>query len=126
MNNSGWTPIKNGEEYCSPLCGGKCTYSAYLRAIENGDKLASQAGKGYTRVVRENVGWHFSAIDSSGHMKVYRDGNRNYSALFGGLGPGGIYTGRGSTAKSAIIDAINKAKKHRDTIDKYLVAVGGK
>lgn len=116
----GWIAVRNGDVYCAPLCGGGCKYDAFLRAIKDGDKLAVQCGKGYTRVVHENLGWHFHAVSSSGHMKVYRDGHRKYSALLGALGPGGAYIGRGTTAKTAIADALNNAIAHKDRLEGWI------
>lgn len=54
-----WTPSRRGAVYCSPACGGKCTWAAYQKAKKRSDELAAQLGFGWKGEVWENLGWHF-------------------------------------------------------------------
>lgn len=55
-----WKPRRNGEMYCAPACGGKCTYVAYLKAESEGRrvKLMLDNPHGWKVMVHENLGWH--------------------------------------------------------------------
>ncbi len=69
-----WVPIRRGAIYCSPACGFDCKHADYLKAIENGDKLAglcSKAGYGrfWVRRVHENMGWHFEAHTTNAGLR---------------------------------------------------------
>lgn len=56
-----WKPKRRGEIYCSPACGGDCTYAAFQKAKRDAEKLAKIMGRGYKPYVWENMGWHFKA-----------------------------------------------------------------
>ncbi len=101
-----WTPRRRGAIYCSPACGGNCTYAAFLAAIKAGDKLAARCGPGYTRRVWENLGWHFQAEISAGRLRVHRDRWDSFSAYLG------EYCGKGKTPKAAIQQVVDIAKAH--------------
>jgi len=108
-----WKPIRVGVAYCSPACGGGCTYAEYLAAIKKGDALAAKCGPGYTRRVHENLGWHFCAEFKS--IRVYQHTSKNFWASVNGL-----YSGSASTPKQAIANAIQAARFHRDQITALL------
>lgn len=56
-----WTPILNGEFYCSPRCGGGkyCKREWYDRAVDAADKLCARMGPGWVPEVWENLGWYW-------------------------------------------------------------------
>lgn len=56
-----WTPVLNGDIYCSPACGRGCTLEEYDQAVKDADELAAQLGKAFQPHVWENLGWHYSA-----------------------------------------------------------------
>lgn len=73
-----WTPILNGEIYCSPACGGKCKEVDYQNAIDQSNLVAQQLGDGWTSHVFENLGWYWRVI--KGNTQVSRS-NHLYSAV---------------------------------------------
>lgn len=54
-----WTPIRLGNVYCSPACGGNCTWEKYQAAVKRGNVLAKLLGPGWKGEVWENLGWHY-------------------------------------------------------------------
>jgi hypothetical protein len=62
MNDLGWTPVLNGEIYCSPRCGGCCTKAAHDRAQEQAAALCATLGAGWMPRVWENLGWYCEAV----------------------------------------------------------------
>jgi hypothetical protein len=104
-------PQRRGEIYCSPFCGAKCTYAAYLVAQHNGKTLARRLGKGWTFRVWENLGWHSEAISPCGRWKVGA-GKRgdSFTAFLGEKdSPGGQWAEHGSTPQEAIMNTRAKA-----------------
>ena len=56
-----WTPRRSGETFCSPMCGGHCTWAQHQLATKRGKALAATLGHGWKPVVWENLGWHYRA-----------------------------------------------------------------
>ena len=54
-----WIPVRDGDIYCSPACGGKCTKKKFDIATREAQRLAAQLGKGWEPHVWENLGWHY-------------------------------------------------------------------
>lgn len=75
-----WTPVRRGEIYCSPACGGNCTQAAFELANIQAERLCEQlnnmAGgfKDWQPYVWENLGWHY---------QVRRDVSRPGEAING-------------------------------------------
>ncbi|MEN6550088.1 MAG: hypothetical protein ABFE07_28935 [Armatimonadia bacterium] len=55
-----WEPQRRGAIYCSPACGGDCTWAEYQRAKRCAERLARKL-PGFEPVVKENLGWHWGA-----------------------------------------------------------------
>lgn len=72
----GWTAVRRGRIYCSPLCGGGCTLAAFNRANKEAGALAKRLGPGWKPEVWENLGWHWGAI--KGGAKVYPNERRGH------------------------------------------------
>ena len=66
-----WTPIQDGEVYCSPACGADCTYASYLKALSDSCELCDRLGDGWMPIVWENLGWHYKAVSQSGTIRIY-------------------------------------------------------
>lgn len=66
-----WKPKRSGKKYCSPACGGGCTWDAYQRAQRDAQKLAEHLGPTWIPKVWENLGWHYKAVSSNGKLKVH-------------------------------------------------------
>ena len=54
-----WTPVRNGDMFCSPACGCKCKLADYERAVKAAGNLAALLGGGWYPNVWENGGWHY-------------------------------------------------------------------
>lgn len=65
-----WTPIRRGATYCSPACGCKCTYAAYLLARRRALRLARRLGPGFVAHVWENAGWHYEALIDGAPVRI--------------------------------------------------------
>lgn len=72
-----WIPVLKGEIFCSPACGGKCKKSAYDKAIQISNEIASQLGEGWIPEVFENLGWYWKV--EKGNTEVRHSAN-GYSA----------------------------------------------
>jgi hypothetical protein len=109
LRDKRWEPALVGEKYCSPACGGGCTKEAHDRAQERAAALAWQLGEGWRPRVWENLGWHHSATDKSGKLKVHpSDVDGSFFALFGD-GDGGEWRGNGETPEAAVKAAVAAA-----------------
>ena len=75
----GWTPVRRGAIFCSPLCGGNCTHAAYLRAKRAATALAKELGPLWEPIVNENLGWHWKVRTRDGRLKLHPSG---YDASF--------------------------------------------
>lgn len=62
----GWTPVRRGAIYCSPRCGGNCTYEAYQSAKLKAYELCAELGPGWTPRLHENGAWHWKAVVEMG------------------------------------------------------------
>lgn len=68
-----WDPVRTGNgQYCSPACGGKCTWASYQAAKRKASALAKSLGAGWKPEVHENLGWYYRARfdDQDVTMKV--------------------------------------------------------
>lgn len=54
-----WEPLHKGPLYCSPACGGGCTWTAFRRAKREAAALCKELGPGWEPRVYENLGWHW-------------------------------------------------------------------
>lgn len=123
MTDLSWDPVHQGAEYCSPACGGKCTWAAYQEAQKNAKALALLLGKGWVPRVWENLGWHWAAQTTDGLMKVYPDTNGyrgkvySYTAFFG-EGTGGQWATHGDDPESAVAAVFDQVQKEIERITK--------
>ena len=106
-----WTPVRRGAAYCSPGCGGGgCTHREYRRAGGACARLCAALGRGWTQHVWENLGWHHAAVSPCGRIKVHPSGS-GWNAFLSNAGqPGGLWVGRGRTAKGSVRDVVRIAK----------------
>lgn len=63
-----WTPILNGEIYCSPSCGGKCKKPDYDNARQVSNEVATQLGDGWIPKVYENLGWYWKVVKGNAEV----------------------------------------------------------
>jgi hypothetical protein len=73
-----WTPVLNGDVYCSPACGGRCKKAEFDRVSEQAGVLAAQLGSGWMPIVWENLGWHFQV--KKGSFTICDESPKGYSA----------------------------------------------
>ena len=73
-----WTPVQDGDIYCSPACGFKCTLQAYSAAVRACADLCATMGAGWEPRVWENAGWHYEARKGNSHVSYTKhDGTYN-------------------------------------------------
>ncbi len=110
-----WEPIRKGEIYCSPSCGGKCTWSAFKRAHANGKALAKRLGNGWKVRVWENLGWHWEVTNKV--LRVSRSDN-SYSCMIEPHYAWFGYPKHASTPESAIKATVEMVKHEIDAVVK--------
>ena len=93
MDNRDWTPVRNGEYYCSPACGGHCTYEAFEQATKNAEALAElctkEIGGVWKTRVHENLGWHWHVYQEDTNIAIYKDGYKSEEDYYTvGIGSG--------------------------------------
>lgn len=99
-----WTPVRVDSIYCSPACGGKCTYEEYVEAVEGADRLVKALGPAFTGDVWENLGWHYAAQCAG--LRVYskgKKGYRGYTATFG------MFSASGTTPRHVVRKIVSLA-----------------
>lgn len=64
-NEDCWTPVRDGDVFCAPACGHKCTLADFERATVGAAALVAELGEGWQPRVWENDGWNFSAEKGS-------------------------------------------------------------
>ncbi len=65
-----WKPVRHGDTYCSPACGGGCTYAEFEKATKKAAALAKRLGPNWKPKVWENLGWHYSIVDKENSIEV--------------------------------------------------------
>lgn len=135
IHEVGWTPVRNGDIYCSPLCGMGCTHEAFLTAHNRANLLCKRLDrttkiKGWTKRVWENLGWHYSAISPCGRIKLHTHhfaANKvhkafiSYTAFLGDKdSSGGTWAEHGDTPAEAVKKVIAVAKAQLAKIDAVL------
>jgi hypothetical protein len=77
-----WTPVRDGDIYCSPACGAGCTFKAWEEAQAKSKAMADDLGPGWTPNVWENLGWYCGARAAGGNVRVYPNRDGSFSAYF--------------------------------------------
>lgn len=67
-------PIRNGEIYCSPWCGGGCKYSDYEKATKDANMVANELGDGWVPHVWENLGWKYKVVNGECNIHLNKTG----------------------------------------------------
>lgn len=87
--------------------------------------VAMSLGRGWTSVVHENLGWHWTAVSECGRIRVsggYLELNpKRFSAML--CRPGdvaGLYVADGRTPRSAVNNVIKKAKEDLARIGAFI------
>lgn len=74
-----WTPIRSGNVYCSPACGGGCTVAAYKSASRKAKALAQKLGiDNWSPVVSENLYWFYHVECNSAPISIYPHGRDEF------------------------------------------------
>jgi hypothetical protein len=115
-----WKAIRRGSIYCSPACGGGCTYAAYQKACRDAAALAKRMGNGWTPRVHENLGWHWCVISPCKRITLRKTGDC-YCALFGEAGSmSGQWLCTAKIPKAAVANVIAVAKSELAKIGAFL------
>lgn len=70
----GWTPVLNGDLFCSPLCGCGCTKEEYDLVCEKATVLAARMGYRWEVEVWENMGWNYCVKNGPAIITSVDDG----------------------------------------------------
>lgn len=121
-HSGGWTPVTQGDLYCSPACGRGCTRAAFDEATEKAKQLAEQLGPNWKPNVWENLGWHYQAVLAIGSSSSL-DGLR----VTPPDGPRGVYTAcyrqwseYAQSAKLAVSFMLRQMGRERDEITRQI------
>jgi hypothetical protein len=102
-----WVPVRNDRIYCSPACGGSCTWLAHENAMSLAEGMILALGEGWLPEVFENLGWHTSVVKirPGGCITVTVHGKR-YTAYVGEHVGAGKWVGSGDTPVEAVRKAL--------------------
>ena len=118
-HSTDWDPVRHGDTYCSPACGGGCTWKSYQLAKKRAQELADYMGSGWTPKVWENMGWHYEARSTCERLRVKPLlSTPGYHAFLNEPGklPGGRWVGDGDTPEQAVKNAIREARREYQKI----------
>ena len=118
QERNGWTPVLNGDTYCSPRCGAKCTKADYDLCVTRANRLCKLLGEGWETRVWENLGWHYEVVFDLGTDRP------------GPLGPGQIKlhpsTHKGKTTYLCYFNSAAgqvMGESHEDPLEALIIAV---
>lgn len=74
MTDDKWLPILDGDVYCAPRCGVKCTKAAFDQATAEAAALAARMGDGWEPHIWENGGWNYQVAKGCAIIRVDRKG----------------------------------------------------
>lgn len=103
-----WTAIHDGDLFCSPACGHKCTRAAFDKATAGAAALVASLGEGWMPKVWENGGWYFHATKGTATVN-YCEGDGDFQAEIcanHSNGKSQQFFGCGSTPRAAMEDAL--------------------
>ena len=98
-----WTPVHSGPIYCSPACGGKCTWNAYMKAYVESEQLATELGPRWMNGCHENLGWHVCARHRTANVTICPTGPNQYTCYMG------QWCAQGKTPREALHSAAQQA-----------------
>ena len=110
MNKLSWTPVRDGERFCSPACGRGCTSEEHHLASAVASATAAAFAADWRAEVWENLGWHWVIVSPDGRLKVHPNYGHGFSAFLGTPGPGGRWSAHGRTVQEAVTAVVTKAK----------------
>lgn len=103
-----WNPVLDGEVYCSPACGFKCTKTAYDIAVARADEMVAVLGDGWEPDVWENCRWNYAAKHKKQDIRIHAERSfktdtvREYTCFYNGPKQ---MIGKGENPNAAFIDA---------------------
>lgn len=78
-----WTPRLDGNVFCSPACGHRCTKADFDHATARAAEIADQLGDGWRPHVWENCGWNFEVKKGVATVSVDSAGRYTATIEFG-------------------------------------------
>lgn len=128
-----WTPVRRGAIFCSPGCGGGCTWEAKVHADIKGKWLANVLNDSWGGVwvprVHENLGWHWGARTRYMHVSPVIDWRTREPIKFMCLlntvedNIGGRWCGDGKTPALAVRGAVKLLTEELALLAKVLKVV---
>lgn len=77
-----WTPVLNGDVFCSPACGHKCKKADYDHAVEAANTLAARLGYRWEVEIWENGDWFHSVKNGPATVTPTHDGEYEAKLCF--------------------------------------------
>ena len=61
-------PVRDGEVFCSPRCGFRCTWQSFKECYEHAERLQADLGSGWSINIWDNLGWHVDLVNADPHL----------------------------------------------------------
>lgn len=120
-----WTPVLDGDIYCSPACGFNCTLAKHDEAVAGANALVEELGTDWFPRVWENGNWYYSAKHKREDIEVVGDYRSNGYLRCYYNGPV-QQLGKGETATEAFLDAVGKMIKFSESVIESLENINGR
>lgn len=128
LDDNRWTPVRIGDDYCSPACGRGCTHAAYLEAQCVAQEIVDQlgpptkGGNAWEKRVHENLGWFGSArlMINGQVMAQVNKGATDYICY---VESSPQFIARGATPLEAVQAALLSLERSKQTITLFGHAV---
>ena len=118
-----WTPIHDGETYCSPACGARCTRAAFDAATAQVQALVAELGEGWEQEIWENLGWHFEAKKRGAIVSVEEDGYKASMRFEMGDATDIYVAETRATPREAVDAVIDRISGHVKALQRALTAI---
>ena len=124
-----WKPKRRGPLYCSPACGGGCTWSAFEEANRKAKAMAAKLGAKWKPRVWENLGWHYAiraTFRDGSTAEVYpgeRKGSQPWCSLHVAGKRGRQFHAHGRTPGAALMAVVAQLEQARDAAAAVLASI---
>jgi hypothetical protein len=120
-----WKARRVGPKFCSPACGGGCTWADHQEAGKLARALARKMGRGWTTRIWENLGWHHEAISPCGCLRIHSHHDRTeITAILGDAAGSRIrWMEHAGTPRAACAAVVARAARERSEIDDILMGL---
>lgn len=118
-----WTPVRDGDYYCSPACCGdspsRCTWAAYEAVVERASEVCRELGPGWAPAPHENLGWYCRVRNGPISLSVPGHGGTSYRQFGVSIQGHGVIA-KADTAQEALAYAARILKARVDAAQSLL------